>query len=160
MSTRPFIWILCAGALVFACARVRHNEASADPNTIELPAPTTAHPLSDAHALSAATHVTVARDVAFAMDVTNFADHKVEVRFPSGQTHDFVVLDSIGREVWRWSTGRLFTQGLRNKLLDSREHVTYDERWSPRGRHGRFTALAILRSSNHPIEQKVDFTLP
>ena len=62
--------------------------------------------------------------MSLSLHVTNVADHSLELDFPNGQTHDFVVFDSAGREVWRWSTGRMFTQALQNKLLSSSETVT------------------------------------
>ncbi len=84
----------------------------------------------------------------------------VEIDFPNGQTHDFVVLDSSGHELWRWSNGRMFTQALQNKLLGSTETVTYEEQWNPHGLHGDFTLVAILRSSNFPKEERVGFRVP
>ena len=98
--------------------------------------------------------------VEFSLHVTNVENHAVELRFPDGQTHDLVVLDSAGREVWRWSTGRLFTQSIRNKLLDANESVTYEEHWDGHAHPGTYTAVATLRSSNFPVEDRVTFTLP
>ena len=59
----------------------------------------------------------------FALRVTNETKKHVELSFPSGQTHEFVVVDSVGREVWRWSSTRLFTQAVQNKLLGSGESM-------------------------------------
>lgn len=83
----------------------------------------------------------------------------VELRFPSGKTHDFYVQDVSGREVWRWSSSRMFTQGIQNKLVKSKETATYTEGWDARDYHGRFTAVAVLPSVNHPIEERVEFEL-
>jgi hypothetical protein len=70
------------------------------------------------------------------------------------------VLDTVGREVWRWSEGRMFTQSIRNRVLGSRETMTYREEWDGDRMHGRYTAVATLRSAAHPLEQRIDFTLP
>jgi hypothetical protein len=102
----------------------------------------------------------VHKGVRFTLHVTNVSDHAVELNFPNGQTHDFVVVDSLGREVWRWSTGRMFTQALRTSLLGANETLTFEERWPERRRHGAYTAIALLKSSNHPVEERVAFTLP
>lgn len=159
MSSRLVIWLLCAGALALACGpHARHNESAAS-TTDAKPAEPRA-PASDEHPLATSANVAVKNGVALSIHVTNLSDHAVELDFPSGQTHDFVVVDSLGREVWRWSDGRMFTQALQNKLLDSRETVTYAEHWDGRGRTGRFTAIALLKSSNHPVEERVSFTLP
>ncbi len=96
--------------------------------------------------------------VRFAIEVANDSRARVELQFPDGRTHDFVVLNEAGREVWRWSTGRLFTQSMRNRLLDAHDSVVYDERWSPPS-PGRYTLLASLRSANYPVQQRVDFAL-
>jgi hypothetical protein len=110
--------------------------------------------------LAASAKVAVGSNVDLALQVTNLANHAVEVNFPSGQTHEFVVLDSTGHEVWRWSTGRMFTQALQNRQVDADQTLSFRERWDPRGHHGKYTALASLRSSNHPVEERVDFVLP
>jgi hypothetical protein len=94
--------------------------------------------------------------VRFAFRVVNKTPKNVEVNFPTGQAYDFVVLDSVGREVWRWADGRIFTQSVRNKLLGKGESITLAETWAP-AKPGKFTAVAMLRSSNYPIEQKIVF---
>jgi hypothetical protein len=70
-------------------------------------------------------------DVRFALHVTNNAGKRMELTFPSGLTHDIVVLDDLGREVWRWSEGRMFTQTLQNRILDASETVSYAAEWQP-----------------------------
>lgn len=104
--------------------------------------------------------VSVRNGVQLAFQVTNGAARKVELNFPSGHTHDFVVLDSIGREIWKWSEGRLFTQAMQNKVLGRDESVSWQADWDPGSRHGTFLAVVSLRSENHPMEQRVQFTVP
>ena len=65
-----------------------------------------------------------------------------------------------GREVWRWSEGRMFTQTLQNHILERDETVSYGAQWRPDALHGSFVAVASLRSENYPIEQRVHFVLP
>ena len=95
-------------------------------------------------------------DVRFNLRVVNTTPKSVEVNFASGQAYDFVVVDSVGREVWRWSADRIFTQSVRNKLLGKGEAITATEKWSP-ARAGKFTAVAQLTSSNYPVEEKLAF---
>ena len=95
-------------------------------------------------------------DVRFDLRVVNNTRKNVEVNFSSGQVYDFVVVDSVGREVWRWSTDRIFTQSVRNKLLGKGDAITATEKWSP-ARPGKFTAIAQLTSSNYRVEEKVAF---
>ena len=56
--------------------------------------------------------------------------------------------------------GRTFTQAIRNKLLKGREETVFEERWSTKGLRGTYTAIATLRSENHPVETSVEFVLP
>ncbi|MGH7663921.1 MAG: BsuPI-related putative proteinase inhibitor [Gemmatimonadaceae bacterium] len=113
--------------------------------------------------LASSLRVNVAREgkIDLALHVTNRSGGQLELRFPSGQTHEFLVLDPVGREIWRWSEGRMFTQALKTHLLNDGETVTYTEEWTAGVRPpGSYTAVATLRSTDHPIETRVDFTLP
>jgi uncharacterized protein YndB with AHSA1/START domain len=104
--------------------------------------------------------VTVDEDIDFSLHLTNSSGKKLELRFPSGQTHDFVVLDSVGREVWRWSAGRMFTQSLQTRTVDRDETISYSDRWASSAHSGTYTAVGVLRSSTHPVESRVEFTIP
>jgi hypothetical protein len=95
-------------------------------------------------------------DVRFDLRVVNTTKKSVEVNFSSGQAYDFVVVDSVGREVWRWSADRIFTQSVRNKLLAKGDAITASEKWSP-AKPGKFTAIAQLTSSNYPVQEQVAF---
>ncbi len=97
--------------------------------------------------------------VEFNLDVRNNTARMVELQFASGQTHEFVVQDASGKEVWRWSEGRMFTQAMQNKLVKGKELATFTENWDAKNMHGRFTATAKLLSDNHPIQESVEFEL-
>lgn len=101
-----------------------------------------------------------AESVRFALRVVNNTSKMVEINFPDGQTHDFVVNDSTGKEVWRWSEGRMFTSAMRSKTLKGKDETVFEESWETTGHHGSFTAIATLRSQNFPIETSVQFALP
>jgi hypothetical protein len=106
------------------------------------------------------THEHTAAAVRLALHVTNTDDGAVELRFPNGQLCDFAVLDASGHELWRWSTGRMFTQTLQTRRLDAHEALTLAAAWAPEGRTGRFTAVATLRTSADPTQYHLDFTIP
>lgn len=162
--SRVAIALLCAGALAFACGPRTHSEA-ASTASLTTAAPVvqqgTTHSHGDGAALVSQLDVKLERqEVQFALHVTNQGRKHVEVAFPNGQTHEFVVVDSVGREVWRWSTARLFTQALQNKLLGGGETMSVGERWPhPRAR-GKYTVIATLNSSNYPIQERADFVVP
>ena len=80
-------------------------------------------------------------------------------RFPDGQTHDFAVLDSAGREVYRWGDGRMFTQSLQNRTIEDGETLRIAEHATPSLPQGSYVAVATLRSTNFPVEERVAFEL-
>ena len=162
--SRVAIALLCAGALAFACGPRTHSEA-ASTASLTTAAPVvqqgTTHSHSDGAALASQLDVKLDRhDVLFALHVTNQGRKHVEVAFPNGQTHEFVVVDSVGREVWRWSASRLFTQALQNKLLGGGETMSVGERWPHPQARGKYTVIATLNSSNFPIQERADFVVP
>lgn len=143
-----FIMVLVAG-FAYACGpRAR----SAEP---ERRGPVDGPPVA------AELDVAVGPAINFEFHVTNNAARKLELRFPSGQTHDIVVLDSIGREVWRWSEGRMFTQSLQNRIVDSYSTVTWSASLDSGATltPGRYVAVASLLSENKPLEQRVPFAV-
>jgi Intracellular proteinase inhibitor len=160
MTRRSITWILCIAAIALACGpHARHGDGDAHASVPNAHQPD-AHARADTSLAASAKVAVSATDVKFALQVTNLAPHAVELNFPNGQTHEFVVLDTLGREIWRSSTGKMFTQALQNRNVDANETLSFRDEWDPHGYHGRYTALAKLRSSNHPVEERVDFVLP
>jgi hypothetical protein len=168
MNTRLIISLLCAGALAFACGPRSRSEAPSALATAQLvrATPAAEHPRRhDAVGVKTdvklASHlkVNVAKDeVQFALDVKNVGGKHAELDFPSGQSYDIVVVDTVGREVWRWAKGRMFTQSVQNKQLGGGESMQIAESWTPKP--GRYTAVATLISTNYPVEQRADFVVP
>lgn len=149
MLARITVPLLAAAVLVFACGPRTPSAVSSARPTVWSDQGVTSHVMVD----------TARGDVRFAIEVHNDTRKRVELTFPDGRTHDFVVLDATGREVWRWSAGRLFTQAMQNRLLDSHDSAVFDERWSPPA-PGQYTLVAHLRSENYPVQQRVEFALP
>jgi len=163
--SRVAIALLCAGALAFACGPRTHSEA-ASTASLATAAPVVqqgaAHPHNESAPLASRLDIKVEQHaVQFALHVTNEGHKHVELAFPNGQTHEFVVVDSAGRERWRWSASRLFTQALQNKLLGSGETMRVNEQWTtqplPRG---KYTVIATLNSTNFPVQERADFVIP
>jgi hypothetical protein len=145
--------LLLSAAIVFACGPRPHSATKTTATTHKKKA-------SSAMTLTPSLDVKVGNAVEFAFRVTNESDKRVELMFPSGQTHDIAVLDESGREVWRWSSERMFTQSIQNKLVSARDSISFSERWSPAGMHGKFTAVASLNSQAYPLEHRAEFELP
>lgn len=149
MQPRVLSLVLVVAAIIAACGPRSRN---ADP---------AAHKrVAGGGPVASSLDVQLGGQVNFALHVTNNAGKRVELTFPNGLTHDLVILDSVGREVWRWSDGRMFTQTLQNKVLESDESVSYNASWDPNSAHGTYVAVASLKSENHPVEQRVRFSLP
>jgi Intracellular proteinase inhibitor len=164
MNTRLVIPILVLGALAFACApRTRTDALSASTPAALATVQYVALQRHETHDTKLASKFGVQvepRTVRFAFKLTNTSKKRVELQFPSGQAYEFVVLDSIGREMWRWTRGRMFTQSLQNKLLDGGETMSINEHWNATPKSGRYTAVATLNSTNFPIEERADFVIP
>jgi hypothetical protein len=107
--------------------------------------------------IAAALDVKIRDGIEFTFRVTNNASRKLELLFPTGQTHDLVVVDSLGREVWRWSEGRMFTQALQNRVLESSASLSWEGAWRSEVPPGRYVAIASLLSENKPLEERVEF---
>jgi hypothetical protein len=175
MSSRFLIPLLCVGAVAFACGPRAHNEASAPKKngssvaqSVNSSAPVVrqqsvsrVESREPKAAVSAQLYVHAAdSSIRLALHVVNTSKKRVELTFPSGQTYDFVILDSLGREMWRWGNGRMFTQALRNKLLAGGETLDLEETWgSSTLPPGRYTARATLTSQNYPLVQQTEFTV-
>ena len=154
MKGRIIFGLMCIAVLAFACGP--------RPNTGEVAG--TSH---SSHARSIAPNgpalvstlgVTVKNGVKMDFRVVNEGSKRLEVNFPSGKTHEVVVVDSLGREVWRWSDGRMFTQTLQNKVLHASDTLDYDAEWR-NAPAGKYTVIATLASENYPMEQRADFVV-
>ena len=172
MNLRLAVSLVFVGALAYACRPSSHTTVTTDGKLVAQQGVTLASMGGSAvrstkpvektlksGSTTLATKFDVAvegSDVRFNFRVVNTTAKNVEVNFTSGQAYDFVVVDSIGREVWRWSADRIFTQSVRNKLLGKGDAITASEKWSP-AKPGKYTAIAQLTSSNYPVEEKLAF---
>jgi len=148
MNGRVSFVMLVIAVLAFACTRSRTSESLG----------TTKTPHKKGAAVASSLDVHVGDGVRFSLHVMNEGDKKVELNFPSGMTHDIAVLDERGRQVWRWSDGRLFTAAYQNKVLRSDDTLSFSESWNAPA-PGRYTAVVRLVSQNYPQEQRVAFAV-
>lgn len=163
MNSRLIVPLLVLGALAFACGpRLNSGESVATASAIAEPVKPKVKRAARPARLEPTFAVTRAKDgaVRLALRVQNAGDKATELSFPSGKTHDVAVLDASGREVWRWSAGKLFTQAVRTRTVEGGDTVQFDHEWTPANAHGRFTAVATLHSTNFPVERRAEFVLP
>lgn len=153
MLVRITVPLLAAAVMIFACGPHPRAVESASRGATPSASRKNVGVVSTIHV------DTSANEVHFTLAVQNGTAKQVELSFPDGRTHDFVVLDEGGKEVWRWSEERMFTQGVQNRLLDSRDSVVYNEHWKAPAGGGKYTVVAVLNSKNFPMEKRVDFAL-
>jgi intracellular proteinase inhibitor BsuPI len=155
--------LLCLGAVAFACGPRSHSEASLVSVNIAKPvvaAPVVKKAPKKEQQVRVAPTFTVTvehKSIRFALDITNPTKKDVELTFPDGQTHDFVVLDSVGREVYRWGEGRMFTQSVQNRTIDGGETMHISENATIDLQPGSYVAVAKLRSTNFPVQERASF---
>ena len=158
--------LLCLGAVAFACGPRSHSEASLV--SVNLATAVAAPPVVNRakktpkkeQQVRVAPNFTISVEhkvIRFALDVTNPTKKDVELTFPDGQTHDFIVLDSVGREVYRWGEGRMFTQSVQNRTIDGGETMHIVEQATIDLAPGSYVAVAKLRSTNFPVQERVPF---
>jgi hypothetical protein len=155
--------LLCIGAVAFACGPRSHSEASlVTVNIAKAASPATKKKQTQPNVMkvtsSFAVHVEK-NTLHFALDLTNAGEKNVELSFPDGHTHDFSVIDSAGREVYRWGAGRMFTQSVQNKLLDGGDTMHITESATTDLPRGDYVAVATLRSTNYPVQERIAFQL-
>ncbi|KZZ84611.1 BsuPI-related putative proteinase inhibitor [Bacillus sp. SJS] len=61
--------------------------------------------------------------------IQNDTDIKKTFSFQTGQTYELTVLDSEGKEMYKYSKGKMFTQALREIALEPGEKKVYQEVW-------------------------------
>lgn len=171
MKTRALITLLCAGAAGLVWSPRAHSEASypalqtrgrsaQDGGVKQQGRATRGRRNMDGKLVPSLNVVRVGEQVRFAFHVANAGSRRVEVKFPSGQTHDIVVLDSAGNELWRWAEGRMFTEARQYRSIGGGDSLLLEDGWDRPSARGKLVAVATLKSTNYPIEHRVEFTLP
>jgi hypothetical protein len=90
------------------------------------------------------------------LEVHNAGESPRALEFATARTHDFAVLDADGRELWRWSRGRLFAQALAEIELAPGETRRFAASWDKRdasgvlARPGRYQVVGTLACSPSP----------
>lgn len=171
MVSRLLIPLLCTGALALACGPRSHPDAIVTASTasrsisdedegLRRAAQRARRAKHDGELKAVFAVDTSTSTVRFALAVENAGLRTLEMHFADGQTHDIVVLDAAGRQVWRWAEDRMFTQAHRTTPLAGGDTMRVAEEWDAAKLHGTFTAVATLRSTNYPLEQRMTFELP
>jgi|GEM_PF-319878 len=149
------VGLLCASALSFLVGAWNEGGVGRSAEATERPAEAGA----ETGPLDGILDVRVGEAVDLDFLVTHRTEERLELSFPDGRTHEVVILDASGAPVWRWSEGRLFTRAMQQRVLRGGDQLTFRERWVP-SKPGAYTAVATLRSREHPITERVAFVVP
>ncbi|HET8657282.1 MAG TPA: BsuPI-related putative proteinase inhibitor [Longimicrobiaceae bacterium] len=123
------------------------------PRAATRPAPEASAPL-----LASVQASTLGDTVRFVLQVTDTARAPVDLVFPTSQSYDFVVKQD-GRELWRSSAGRAFTQAVRRERWGAGETKSYTAAWAPApGVRGRVVVEGIL-TARPRVAQALQFDL-
>ena len=92
---------------------------------------------------------TVARDEPLAVSVLllNNTGELVEVNFRSGLKYD-LVLTRFGREQWRLSDGRAYTQAIISEELEDRDYLLFTNLIQPELRRGQYELTAEINTTD------------
>ena len=124
MKGRIIFGLMCVAVLAFACGpRPATGDVAGAVRVSHARAASNGPALTSTLAVIDNNH-----GVALNFRVVTAGTKRLEVNFPSGQTHEVVVVDSLGNEVWRWSKGRMFTQSLQNKVMHQSDTLDYTMR--------------------------------
>jgi hypothetical protein len=89
--------------------------------------------------------------------LVNNAGTRQTLTFPSGKKYDLWVTSGPS-EVWRWSTGQMFTQEVTKQTLEGQTGVAFSESWTPSGT-GTFIAHGELFAGGYAGDMKAAITI-
>jgi hypothetical protein len=94
------------------------------------------------------------------LEVSNPGTGRVTLTFPSGQNGEVVLLEQSGREAYRWSGGRFFTQAVRPVSLEPGATETFTLEEERLGvEPGRYRLVATLRADPAPAPARRDVSV-
>jgi hypothetical protein len=96
--------------------------------------------------------------VAFSFTVANHAAAPLALDFASAQRFDAAISDGAGREVFRWSAGRMFAQFLGQEILaPERPSLRYEATFTGRLKPGLYRLRAWLTDDSGDYSATLGF---
>ncbi len=71
--------------------------------------------------------------VTLTLVVRNLSEKERAFELASSQTYDFIAFKKGGEEIWRWSSGMMFTQVIGSVAIEARGSKVYKVSWSMAG---------------------------
>lgn len=119
----------------------------------EEPDPADQTPLS-VHVATESDTVQAGAGLPVALTVRNISDSTVTAEFSTGQRFDFVVRDREGREVVRWSEGRMFTLALGREEWAGGEERRFEAEITAPSRPGAYVVEGVLTRRDAPLSDE------
>jgi hypothetical protein len=87
-------------------------------------------------------------EVLLSITIGNLSPNPIELVFTSSQHCEFII-SKDGKEIWRWSSDKMFAMALESLVLQTGERRTYTETWKPENANiGKYEVLG--RITSHP----------
>jgi hypothetical protein len=90
------------------------------------------------------------------LHATNPTPGPLTLDFNTAQRYDFAILDTGGREVWRWSAERMFAQATGSERLEPGATVEYRGVWAT-PKPGRYVARGSVVATGRQLEGQIEF---
>ena len=89
------------------------------------------------------------------LTVFNYTKDTVSFTFTSSQRYDFFV-SKEGKEIWRWSSGKVFAQVIGEEKIKPGESLTYEETYLPKIKFspGTYQVKGVFTSKD-PLEATI-----
>jgi intracellular proteinase inhibitor BsuPI len=94
------------------------------------------------------------QSVRLTIRLVNNAGKQTALTFPTSQKYDFWVTAG-GREIWRWSSGRMFTQDVTHQELEGQTGTAFAESWTA-AEMGKLVAHAQLKAETYDTGMTAD----
>ena len=95
---------------------------------------------------------TVGQPVNIEFCIFNRTGQEITLHYRDAQRYDFILEDDEGKEVWRWSDGRMFSQVLgEEKLGTGREEIIYAVKYQGKIKPGKYRITGSIQSIECPM---------
>jgi hypothetical protein len=75
--------------------------------------------------------------VKISIKATNNSKEEISTYYSSSQKYDLVITDKNGKEMWRWSHGKMFLMAIYPFRLKPKESVQFNYTWDQRDNSGK-----------------------
>ncbi|MCD7034942.1 BsuPI-related putative proteinase inhibitor [Metabacillus sp. GX 13764] len=101
--------------------------------------------------------------IIFVFTIHNPSDKGKKLVFKSGKKYEITVRDSGGKEVYRYSKGKMFTQAIEESSIQPGETLSYQEAWNYLKEGfptGNYKAVIEFLGTDPPLKADLKFSLP